>query len=240
MSMLNHLNSRQKINKFCVITTQRSGSTWMTYLLDNHPQINSYAEVFAGNPYGKNQWTDQRIMPCYLFRAQHNFNQRPFIIFQYFDYLEKTANDCQAIGFKLMYDQIGWTPEILIKLITGRYKIIHLIRNNYLDIVLSRVNAWNKRGNLIVHTTEKKELRPVNLNIQKIVKQMDKLDQDVKKYTLLLKYLPNEVMTITYESLVHHKLNVLQQISSFLEVENSGVQFNDTLQKLAQEPIKKR
>ena len=32
--------------KFCMITNQRSGSTWLTRLLDNHPQI----RMLKGDP----------------------------------------------------------------------------------------------------------------------------------------------------------------------------------------------
>ncbi|MGK7943651.1 MAG: sulfotransferase [Microcystaceae cyanobacterium] len=239
--MLSSLPSSQKINKFCIVTTQRSGSTWLVKLLHSHPDIVSLPEIFMQSEKKLNHLrnSEQDILHCCIFREKHNYNQRPFVIFQYFDYLEKTisANHCQAMGFKVMYDQIGWTPEILINLVTRRYKIVHLMRNNYLDMIISRTNAWGKEGkkvgNKVVHTTKPVDLKPIELDCSKLIEEMAKLEHESRKYQFLLKYIPNKVIIINYESLLNNRESVLEELCSFLEVKCLGAELQSSLQKIS-------
>lgn len=80
--MLNNLDlieakMKKKITKFCVITTQRSGSAWLITLLDSHPELQAFREIFIndkkkdGSP---REWPDKRITPFYEFR-KHNLHK---------------------------------------------------------------------------------------------------------------------------------------------------------------------
>ena len=44
---MNYIKKNKK--KFCIITTQRSGSAWLVSLLDSHPQIKALYEIFLAH-----------------------------------------------------------------------------------------------------------------------------------------------------------------------------------------------
>ncbi|MGK7946198.1 MAG: sulfotransferase domain-containing protein [Microcystaceae cyanobacterium] len=239
--MPDSLASSQKINKFCIVTTQRSGSSWLVKLLGSHPDIVSHPELFNDSETKLNllRNSEPDMLHYCMFREKHNYNQRPFITFQYFDYLEKkiSVNHCQAMGFKVMYDQIGLKPEILINIVIRRYKIVHLMRNNYLDIIISRANAWGKEGtkvgNKVVFTTKPVDLKPIELDCSKLIEEMAKLEHESRKYQFLLKYIPNKVININYESLLNNRESVLEELCSFLEVKCLGSELQSSLQKIS-------
>lgn len=95
-------NPQQKRKKFCVITTQRSGSAWLTTLLDSHPHIIAFDEIFLSRTPRKPQ--DRYYLRFYDFRKQ-NSAQRPWITFKYLDsFVNSYHEPHQFIGFKVMYN----------------------------------------------------------------------------------------------------------------------------------------
>jgi LPS sulfotransferase NodH len=130
--------------KFCVITTPRSGSTWLATLLDSHPQIKSFEEPFIWRADRPN-WTDQEFPTYYDYKTSVH-QKSIFTLFKYLDILNsyKSETDFNIIGFKIMYNQIQENPEVMVKLLLDKYRIIHLIRQNYLDVIISRAKSNTK------------------------------------------------------------------------------------------------
>jgi len=126
-------NPNKTSRKVCILTTQRSGSTWLSTLLDSNPQIQGFRELFIDQEF---VFPDTQVSTFSLYQ-RNNQGSRPGITFEYLSKLDSYLGDQEAIGFKLMYDQLLDYPELIFKFITEKYKFIHLVRENHLDMVIS-------------------------------------------------------------------------------------------------------
>ena len=226
-----------------MITTQRSGSTWFVELLDSHPDLLVFVdEVMIGKIAHQRNWRDPRVIPFYEYKKQNPNSVRPWSTFQYLNTLYDFPGEHKAIGFKVMYDQIAWNPEILVPIILNRFKIIHLVRENSLDILLSKKNAWKKeqRENNILHTTIEVKLPAVSLNTSSLLDKLSQQEAPVQKYEMLLKLFPNKVMTVQYDSLLQEKEKVLNSIAEFLNIKSSGISYKSDLKKISKKGYKEK
>ncbi len=121
-----------------------------------------------------------------------------------------------------------------MKIVLDNYKIIHLVRQNYLDIILSRTNAWGKGKKGIVLTREKVEIEPVYLEPQSLLKEIYEIEFKQKVFKNIINFLPNPAMLVTYESLLKERDKILDSISTFLRVENSGITYSSPYVKISQ------
>jgi LPS sulfotransferase NodH len=213
--------------KFCIITTQRSGSTWLKELLSSHPDIIVLPELFLTRK-PNNVWKNVRMLSFYEFQRSH-FAIRPWNTFNYLNNLNNYPDRHKAIGFKIMYNQIVSYPEVLLKLIGDKFKIIHLVRENHLDKILSQVKA--KTTN-IVHARSEVEIAPVYLETKFLLNQIYFQENFVQFFNWLLKIIPNLLLCVTYESLYQNRDMVLQQIVNFLNLPDTNTKFSSSLQKI--------
>lgn len=225
------IESKHSPIKFCILTTQRSGSLWLIDLMDSHPEIKAFKELFRIKK-PNNIWSDQNLpdfMSFYEFQRTH-LGIRPF---KTFNYLKSIIDDYpisyHAIGFKLMYNQVMVHPELLPKLVSDRYQIIHLVRNNYLDTVLSKINAKQKR---IVHPTADIKVSANHLDPKALLRELNQQDWTVKTARKLLQALPNPSIEVTYESLCLDKEKVLNEITQFLGISTDQITYQSELKKI--------
>jgi LPS sulfotransferase NodH len=127
---------------FVLLSKQRSGSTWLMDLLDSHPQICVYGELFHSGGYGRPRVGRNRdILFWKSYAAIHQPRGRLAKLRSYFEYLDAEVFCPQpgiaAAGFKLMYNQAATELGVLAYLSVRGVSIIHLIRGNHLDAVLS-------------------------------------------------------------------------------------------------------
>lgn len=208
---------RNAIVNFCILTTQRSGSTWFKDLLDSHPKICALSELFLNridNPY-----RDSYIDLFCRYRRTGNA-MRPWVTFKYLRHLERYPGDNKAIGFKLMYLQLCRTPEIFPYFLTNNYKILHLTRENYLDVLVSGA-VVRKTG--IAHSTQPIEVPKITLEIPSLLKKLKRHDATIKVAKLVLKISRIPVMELTYESLREDREGILAKVEDFLGIEHGGV-----------------
>ena len=117
-------NKTKKVQKFCILTTQRSGSTWLSTILDSNSIIQGFRELFIDREF---IFLDTKLSTFLLYQKNNSSKKRPQIIFEYLNELDNYMTEREAVGFKLMYGQLLDYPEIVWKLIKDRYKIIHLV-----------------------------------------------------------------------------------------------------------------
>ncbi|MGB7414143.1 MAG: sulfotransferase [Thermosynechococcaceae cyanobacterium] len=234
---------RDKKNKFCIITTQRSGSTWFQDLLSCHPKIKVFGELFLWRQEWerkktqpgtcKTLWEKDNLLPhpSYYRFANSNFGSRPQIIFKYLDQLHTYPESHQALGFKLMYNQLLPRPEILFKLIKDEYKIIHLVRGNYLDILISKASL---QQNNAVHLKGKQESNTseVSLNSSNLLRDLRIRESIATFMKTILHLLPNQVLEINYESICTDKDLAIQSVIDFLEVPKLDITYKSEFQKV--------
>ena len=121
--------------RFIIFGIQRTGTIFLTQMLDSHPQILCIGEAF--------QDVDT---PCHhKFKIQR---YRTYVADSFFrklknrlmkhrsikSYLNKvfSSNSFKAIGFKLMLNQLELHPELINYLRSYNFKVVHIVRNNIL------------------------------------------------------------------------------------------------------------
>jgi len=218
--------------KFCLLTTQRSGSTWINELIGSHPDIRLFSgEIFVDKPPENNLgWIDDPFFETFYTYRRKEKVRRPWITSKYIDEIDAYPEKYKAIGFHLMYNQLADYPEILFKLITNGYKVIHLERLNYLDTLISMANM-NRRN--IVHSRNKVEVTPIHLDVEVLWKSLCRQEEKIDIVKKLFRFLPLKVHYVTYESIKLDRQKYLSQIANFLNVSSSDIQFESTLKKIS-------
>src|SRR5687768_11132775 len=120
--------------KFVVLTSARSGSTWLMDLLNKRSGMEAHGELFLGRP---------RLSPAIAGRADfprfievHGVTG-PMRLPYVFSYLNTLYRPPRTVGFKLMYGQLRKHPEILTYMMIRRLRVVHLIRRNHIDVIVS-------------------------------------------------------------------------------------------------------
>jgi LPS sulfotransferase NodH len=187
---------RSRINKFVLFLVGRVGSTYLTTLLNSHPDILALSEEIKD--FDKNtqlDWARKFLTP-------------PLI----------STHAVRGFNVKLIH--IG-DPDAFADLLREQdCKIFHMVRRNRVKAVVSRIN-----GNRLYEKTgmwglfdEKKRLDPFEIDLQQFdeyLKHREKVDSDLEEYVNQLK-LP--VLKICYEDLMADEAEFLKNIFNYLEV----------------------
>lgn len=202
-------------HRFVVLTTQRTGSTWMMDRISSVPGAQGHRELFYDEP--------RREPPkglCNDFEryveigSRFGNGRRPWSVFGYLDRLYYRPG---AVGFKLMYSQLRNYPEILWYIVRRRLTVVHLVRSNHLDVILSR-DLKNRTGT--AHITDNEgEHQPdeIALNPGSIAKRVKRLDRKQGFFRGLLRVLPVPVHEVSYESLCEDD-NAFLEVCDFLGI----------------------
>jgi LPS sulfotransferase NodH len=196
------------MTKFVIFTTQRTGSTFLKNYLNSHPEITCFGELFNKPKYCLKVHQNQ-------FYKRNHFNL--FAKYKALPYLESMLIGNQAVGFKLMYNQakeISLTP---CKMRTSDIKIIHLTRENFLKIYISR-QMKKKTG--VSHTKRSldKKLK-ISLNCEQLIESIKKIQNEVEYYNILLS---KESLNIQYEHLFRDIEGETEKILNFLKIVPNG------------------
>jgi LPS sulfotransferase NodH len=222
-----------RINRFCVLFSIRSGSTWLIDLINSHPQIQAYREVFLNEPKKTHvkEW-NKHILPETRFYDFKNENLlwRPLSTFKYLNSLTRQSQRYSSVGFKLSYGQLFNHPEILWKLILDRYKIIHMLRLNPLDVIISKQIAKRRQ---FFHTTEELKVTSVHLDINSLLYEINRQNKMKRMMRLLVKVLPVKTIETSYEDLYSERDMVLNRITEFLTHSPPTVHFTSSLKKFS-------
>ena len=214
--------------KFCIITTQRSGSTWLTQLLNSHHQI----KVLAGDPFWDRSGPFDGDLPRYHDFRRNSKVSRPRVAFDYLNTLDLQTYKSEPhdiLGFKLMYNHIKHNPEVLIKLLIDKYRIIHLSRRNVLDILIS--NTVSKQHGVYHVKKSDNKRKSAYLDPDLLLPTLNLYERSYQFARLFLKAIPLPVLEVRYETLTANRDNILRLIADFLQVDSSSVSFESSLKK---------
>ncbi len=215
------------VTHFCIFATQRSGSSWLFNLLDSHPEIRCFGELFLYEP--RSVRPDAALLPFYEYRRGQP-GRRPRITSTYLDEVAGLAGDHRAIGFKLMYDQLALFPEVFVDWFKRRFRVIHLVRSNPLDVVISRQRV---RSTGTAHAWSGVPSRSVELDASRLRRQLRLEQAKVAGARALLRVLPVASHEISYETLCDREEETLAGVARFLGIEAEGVRYSSGLRKIA-------
>jgi LPS sulfotransferase NodH len=208
--------SRPKL--FVILTTQRSGSSWLVDLLDDHPLIAAYGELF--------RVTDTSVF-CYGATAVPNFEvmvgPQTFSVspglaarrLRYVRGLARAHPEARAVGFKLMYDQTRDHGGLLGLLGLLRVKFVHLVRRDSLSAIVSFDIAterarWHFRSGDAVHVPR------IRTDPESLVERLQRRDQEIERFRRRLARMAVPVHEVAYEDLLARHQETLSGVVEFL------------------------
>lgn len=181
---------------FMVLTTQRTGSSWLMDRINGMPGAQGHMELFYEHPRreppraGRNDY-DRFVETVHASR-------RPRATFAY---LDRFYSWPPAAGFKLMYSQLRRYPEILPYLALRRLAVIHLLRVNHLDVIVSEALARATGRSHATVAEGRGQPRALRLETARLVDRVRRLQRKQAFMRRLLRLLPNPVLEISYERL---------------------------------------
>jgi LPS sulfotransferase NodH len=188
---------------FVILTTQRTGSTWLVTLLDSHPRVATYGELFLDAESRRPPFGAAGLERFAYFRGASGLRaRRPLRTFAYLDQLFAGTDGTAAVGFKLMYSQLRRYPEIALYLCARRVRVIHLVRTNLLDMLISRAAMNARRVAHVTRDHQGVEALQVTLNERSLYGHMRALDAQVGTFRRVLRALRIPHVEVSYEQLV--------------------------------------
>ena len=189
--------------KFVIIFFERSGSTLLVDLLNQHPDISCMHEVFNFKLKGPDETPDKAILES--FESIYN---KPNV---------------KASGFKFKYPhQINRYSLVWNKIqdLKNDIRVIFLYRINRLKAAISSQN--NKQlvalyGKSNFRKSEKFELPPLELNIDKAINYMKAREKADKYYYELIQDFRYK-KAFKYEDLASNPLKIVKSIYDYLDV----------------------
>jgi len=203
-----HTLKKQATN-FIVLTSQRSGSTWFMDSINSTNEIHALGELFIRfeklpdkridlQSHSKFILEDLDSFPAYQSVSVEKHRTRPLSVIEYLDILYAHSG---CIGFKLMYTQLLRYPEIWIYIIQKKIPIIHLIRRNLLNVVIS---IEVKKITKIAHINNKDlpvDIPQIELDPKRVIRQMKYLSGHIAMARWLLSSFRIHNQEIAYEDL---------------------------------------
>jgi LPS sulfotransferase NodH len=186
--------------KFVVLTTNRSGSTWLMSMLNSLPGVTAQGELFLPRPRVKElRWDSDFSIPRFVETQPKGIPVRPFSVYSYLDCLYREP---KAVGFKLMYQQLARYPELLAYMMQRHLRVVHLVRRNHLDVLLSyAIKSKIGQAHLLQGQASPENLQ-VELKTDSLVRELEWLQRKQSFARKLLKVCRLPHIECVYEDLL--------------------------------------
>jgi LPS sulfotransferase NodH len=221
------------VTRFVVLSTQRSGSTWVVDMLTSHPRVVAYSELFMHGGEGTPRWGQEKDLPYWQTYARGKPGgrvTRPYWLWRYLGEAFQERADVDAIGFKLMYSQLTRISKPLMpSLWLKRVRIIHLMRRNALDVVLSKEAGAARGGKLHAREGEEVERVQIRLQTDDLLRRMTLHERAIEGARVRFKRVGLPYSEVVYEDLAEDDQG-FASLFEFLGVEPAPV--SSSLQKV--------
>jgi LPS sulfotransferase NodH len=205
---------------FVILTTQRSGSGWLVDLLDDHPSIAAYEELFRVATTNVASHGATAVPRFEVMVGPKAFSTSAGLAPKRYAYVRGLARahpDARAVGFKLMYDQTRDHPGLLSALTLLRARFVHLVRRDSLSAVISFDVASERRRWHYYSGDTVPPLR-VRTDPASLLGRLEERDAEIERFRRSLARLPAPVHEVAYEDLVERRDVVLDEVLDFLGV----------------------
>ncbi len=201
-------------------------------MLGSHPAVGTYTELLdrRGQRYPESLRSDILFFAAYARRRAVRRNPLARAhLFSYLDELYSPKSDLEAVGFKLMYSQARENPAVLAYLRLRRVSVVHLVRANLLDVIVSDETA-RARGR---YHSPSVDLDPVTVSLDPgaVVKRLAVLDRQVRIVRRVLAATRIPTIEVSYEDLAADSRE-FDKILRFLAVRDSSYELTSKLRKL--------
>jgi LPS sulfotransferase NodH len=222
------------VTKFVVLSTQRSGSTWVVDMLNSHPRVLAYSELFMHGGEGRPKWgTEQDLLYWQTFIAEKGGGRlrRQYWLWHYLGRAFAARPGIDAVGFKLMYSQLTRIAKPLMPALwLRRARIVHLLRRNALDVVLSKKAGEARQG--VLHARSGDGVQPVRLQLDtdELLERMVAHERQIEGARVRFKHVGVPYQEVFYEDLVANEKEGFDSLFRSLGVEPAPV--SSSLQKV--------
>jgi LPS sulfotransferase NodH len=212
--------------RFILLTAPRSGSAWLVDLLNSHPEVTTYGELFQPEADELPAYGSRDVPTFKTYVSSREKGKSPKTKagllrrrISYVNALYSKRSDAAAVGFKLMYRQVSINPGLLPYLALRRTRIVHLIRTNVLDSVVSHETA-RARGVFHIHSGEPVAKVRVQLDADNLATRLDQHELSIANARSTLSRLRFPQLETFYEELTGPRGDAeLARILDFLGVE---------------------
>lgn len=216
---------------FVVLTSGRSGSSWLMEMLNSHPAIGGYGELFSTRH--KTRYPQTRaatygdpggivFLGAYL--GDHGVNALTVPVWgaRYLNEVFASRGGLVSIGFRMRYGQLrarwrrlpvsAWFfPYAAAK----RVRIVHLIRRNSLDFLISREVA-TATGLRHARSEEEVSNPRIELDIESLFRKLDECQAHERLVRRGIAAFRLPVLEIAYEDLIADTLPAYRRVVEFL------------------------
>ena len=213
--------NQQNYQKFLILCYPRTGSNFLVSLLQSHPQIRSFGEMFSEDD--KLHWGYSGYQSPNIIDLK---TEEPIFFIDQLVYRQNFPLLIRAVGFKLFYFQ----PKQLKQKVIWQYlnkiedlKIIHLTRKNLFHIYIShqlaiKTNQWD----LLTKETNPQEsplLEPIFVDYKSCLTQFQLIKDWETQYSNFFNLPTQQYYNITYEDLVNNIKQETYKLQDFLGVD---------------------
>jgi LPS sulfotransferase NodH len=222
---------RRRPERFVLVSTQRSGSTWVVDMLESHPRVTCFGALFLPTGTGPHPVGAQMPYFCEHLAERGGTSRlgRPLAEWRFLDHVFRSGGDAGSVGFKFMYSQFRLDPWVLAYVALKRIRVVHLIRRNKLDHVISKETA-KARGRYHMRVGESFENPKVRLDPAEVLRQLDWEETKVRRAGRVLRALRVPLLEVYYEDLVADP-GRYADVLRFVGVDGSEAELKTSLQK---------
>lgn len=215
-----------KNTRFIILCPARTGSTMLRMAINSHPSVTCHGELLGPNRIlgfekarmSKTVLTDNEAMDL---RSANSFE---------FIYNNAFTINSSAVGFKLLYSQVGdiQFAELMEKLVTDtEIRIVHLWRRNLLDrylsfrLLLASIKATGGKDveNKSVLAKRREVNKPAAVSVPPEFVAQDCRNQIAARNRMLSYFSGHPIYEMVYEDLIASPASYLDALCDFLSVE---------------------
>lgn len=184
-------------------------------VLNGLPDVTAQGELFLRRRRSaERRWDSGFAYPYYVESTARHGRLRPFSVFRYLDALYGAPG---SVGFKLMYSQVRDYPEIVPYLMRKRIRVVHLVRRNHLDVLISfAIKREIGKAHLLAQEDRPEDLH-VDLDTGSLVKDLRRLQFKHDVGRKLLRTCRLRHIEVAYEDLVADQRH-FERVLEFLRV----------------------
>jgi hypothetical protein len=208
-----------------MLSRQRSGTTMLRQVMNHHSDIYIYPEVFLANG---QFWSflreEDRSLPSQSVISRDEIDS---LLDDFLSYLSSKAPKASVIAIDVKYDQLNIVPSpasgsllpsILSMALRRRWPILHVVRENHLQVLLSNELA---RVNTFTGYTQAHKKRSTEIRCDNLLARLEKMEQSVCHARGLLKEFQLQSVEACYEHFalgtMPEKLKEYQKITDFFK-----------------------
>ena len=229
-----------KSKRVVLLTTQRSGSTWLLDMLYQHPDTKVFGELFLDRPAKINPPNPNFLPPIRFYEYNQLYNQRPNFLklWLYLNKIDRWSESKSVLAFKLMYNHLNQKQLLIPFLSIKRYKIIHLVRENTLESAISSFFLKKTGISAVFKNEDGYEDRISNSKIyiepSSLLAEIDKRSRLISLHKKILKKWNFSHIGISYEDLQKNTDANMERIFDFLALNYYNSYKNSSYTKISQ------